>query len=138
MRGLVCCIRSLLSLICCFVKLAILIYFIVSTLDTPESEIVDILIKKIIYKLHGRIYIITGCCNSKTCCLVESTACIVPLIVTAVDCYRYRNVIASLLSKTCLFNCITCCVCKIPPLVNHSKYTSCRKLRDIFIICLCE
>ena len=135
MGCLILCIGSLHSLLRCSVEFTVLIYFIVNTFHTPETKVMDILIQQIIDQLQCAGNILTAYSNCKSASGIECTTGIMPLVFYAfINCYRQWNIVASLCIQSCLLDGIACCVSEIPPLIDHTQDTSCRKLGNILII----
>ena len=127
------------SLLLRTVEFPVFIHIVINAFHSPETQVVNILCEKIIYELQRTFHILTACGNGKPVRYVQYTAGTMPLIFhTLINRDRKRNIIASLLIQTCLFDRIPCSVCKIPPLVNHTEYTTGRKFGNILIIGLCK
>ena len=137
MISLIICICCLCPHLICTIEHTIIIYQIVNTFHTPESQVMDFLIQYIIEEFGCFIRIFTACCNryGYAAGLVQCITICMPLILhTFVNSQTKRYIVTSLKIQSLLFEYIIYCICKIPPLVAHTKYTSCRKLGDILII----
>ena len=80
MLSLVAVALPVLSHLFCSVVETLIVNEVVNTFDTPETEIVDVLIEECTQECECEIRILAGCCNCTTGRLVELVVVGVPLL----------------------------------------------------------
>ena len=120
------------------VKHTVYIDIIVRSLNAPISELQNLLVQKIIEKLHCSLHILTAYGDGNAIGGTQLRPTLyMPLIGdTPVNRDRQRHISAALLIQS--FERTVDIISKLPPLVHHAEHPAAGKLSEIFLITLCK